>query len=234
MSDRTLICAECGVSFTGTQNQWDRRNRGRSFCSRKCLGVGNRKSSKAWWAANPDTNTVQRPTVSCACCGKPFSASESQHHKLKKNPDTKVYCTRECVFLSIGHTETRRNAIKWMQEHPEVGGLDAARHLGVPYITLRNWRKAEGMPFNRYGYKTMQTCGECGEEFWPSNAQWDQREDYQVQVCSNECRSALQSKRTKGVPNLKMRKHGLYGLEAEEVKRLRRKIKKLTNQGAKQ
>ena len=227
-----LTCAECGVEFQPSRNQWDRRNRGRSFCSRQCLGAGNRKSSVAWWTANPDTNTVVRPTVTCACCRKEFTATPNQHRKLMKQPDANVYCTRECLVLGIGHTEKRRSAIKWMKDNPNIGGLRAARALGIPYITLRNWRKQEGMPFNRFGYKTVQNCGHCGKEYWPSNAQWDQREDYVAQVCSRKCHRELQSIRTKGIPRYDLRKHGLYSLEMEQVKQVRKAIYKFIEEGA--
>ena len=227
-----LNCGECGVEFQPSSSQWYTKHKGRKYCSRTCMGAGNRKSSKAWWTANPDTNTVQRPTVSCAYCHKAFTATENQHHKLQKQPDANVYCTRKCVFLNTGHTETRLHALKWMKEHPDVGGLDAARMLGIPYITLRNWRKAEGMPFNRYGFKTIQNCGYCEKEYWPSNAQWDQREDYQSQVCSDECHRALYSERMTGVPKHSLRKHGLYSLEMKQVKQVRKAIDKFIKEGA--
>ena len=233
MAKELFSCAECGVEFQPSRNQWDTRHKDRKYCGRTCMGIGNRKSSKIWWDANPLTNTVVRPTVSCAYCQKKFTATQNQHQKLVKQPDANVYCTRKCVFLNTGHTEMRLHALEWMKEHPDVGGLDAARALGVPYITLRNWRKAEGMPFNRYGYKTMQDCGHCGQKYWPSSAQWDQREDYETQLCSRKCHSEFQSARTKGVPNFTLRKHGLYGLEAQQVKLLRRKIKKFIKEGAK-
>lgn len=229
-----LNCGECGVKFQPSRSQWDTRHKGRKYCGRTCMGTGNRKSSKIWWNANPDTNTVIRPTVSCTYCQKEFTATPNQHRKLVKQPKASVYCTKECVSEQQRHTETRLHALKWMKEHPDVGGLDAARALGVPYITLRNWRKAEGMPFNRYGYKTMQNCGYCEKEYWPSSAQWDQREDYQAQVCSDKCHRALYSERMTGVPKHKLRKHGLYGLEAQQTKLLRRKIKEFINEGANQ
>ena len=228
-----LNCAECGVEFQPSRSQWDTRHKSRKYCSRGCLSAGLRKSSKTWWNANPDTNTVIRPTVGCSYCKKEFTATPSQHRKLVKQPDANVYCTRECLFLNTGHTDTRLHALKWLEEHPNVGGLEAARALGIPYITLRYWRKKAGMPFNRFAYKTMQTCGWCDKEYWPSNAQWDQREDYETQVCSEECRSALFSKRMTGVPNYNLRKHGLYSLEMRQVKQVRKDIDKFINEGAK-
>jgi hypothetical protein len=235
MVDRTLTCAECSLKFQASRSQWDKRNtRSRVFCSTGCYKVGLRKSSKAWWDENPDTNTIVRPTVGCAYCRKKFTVTASQHQKLVKQPDANVYCTRRCLFLNTGHTEKRRHALAWMREHPDVGGLDAARALGIPYITLRYWRKKEGMPFNRFEYKKIQTCGCCGKEYLPSGAQWHQREDYKTQVCSDRCRRELTSKRTKGVPNYKLRKHGLYSLEMEQVKQLRKAIHRFTTEGANQ
>lgn len=229
-----LNCGECGVEFQPSRSQWDTRHKGRKYCSRACLGAGNRKSSKTWWNANPDTNTVTRPTVSCAYCQKEFTATPNQHRKLVKHPDANVYCTRECLFLNTGHTEMRLHALKWMQENPKVGGLRAARVLGIPYVTLHRWRKLEGMPLNRFGYKTPLTCGHCGEDFWPSSAQWDQREDYKAQVCSSKCHRELQSARTKGVPRPDLRKHGLYSLEMEQVKQVRKAIYNYVEEGASQ
>lgn len=229
-----LNCGECGVEFQPSRSQWDSRHRGRKYCGRTCMVIGNRKSSKIWWNANPLTNTVIRPMKICAACGVEFTVTPNQHQKLVKQPDASVYCTRNCVHEATRHIETRLHALKWMEEHPDIGGLRAARILGVPYITLRNWRKAEGRPFNRYGYKTTQTCGNCNKDFWPSSSQWDQREDYGAQVCSSKCFRELTSKRKKGVPNHKIRKHGLYSLEMEQVKQLRKSIYKFINQGANQ
>jgi hypothetical protein len=229
-----LNCGECGAEFQPSRSQWDTRHRGRKYCGRTCMVIGNRKSSKVWWDANPLTNTVERPTKICAACGVEFTATPYQHQKLVKQPDANVYCTRHCVHEVTRHTEKRHNALKWMRDNPDVGGLRAARILGIPYITLRHWRIQEGMPFNCYGYKTTQTCGCCGEEYWPSNAQWDQREDYKAQVCSDKCHRELTSKRMKGVPNHKLRKHGLYSLEMQQVKQLRKSIYKFINQGANQ
>lgn len=232
MSKYTLTCAECGVSFAGTKSQWDRRNRGRSFCSRKCIREGHRKSSKAWWNANPDTNTVQRPTMPCAYCGKEFVISAHQHYNLRKDPSVNVYCTRKCLFLNTGHTDIRRHAIQWVQEHPEVGGEEAARQLGIPYATLLRWRKMEGLQVKSLEYRTVQTCGHCGKEYWPSSSQWHQRTDYMAQVCSDKCRGELASARMAGVPRPECRKHGLYSLEMMEVRRLRRAIKQFVKEGA--
>ncbi len=228
-----LNCGECGVEFRPSSSQWYTKHKGRKYCSRTCLGAGNRKSSKVWWNANPDTNTVIRPTVSCTYCKKEFTATPQQHRKLVKQPDANVYCTRECIFLNTGHTETRLYALKWMEEHPDVGGLEAAKALGIPYVTLCYWRKKAGMPFNKFTWRTMQNCGHCGQEYWPSSAQWHQRGKHKDQVCSEECRCALFSKRMTGMPKHNLRKHGLYGLEAQQTKLLRRKIKEFTKEGAK-
>lgn len=234
MGTKLLTCGECGVEFQPSRNQWDKRNTNkRAFCSRKCLGAGNRKSSKAWWNANPDTNTVIRPTVSCAYCQKEFTASPHQHQKLAKQPDANVYCTKKCQALNMGHTDIRANALKWMKENPDVGGLHAARALGIPYVTLHRWRKLEGMPVNNFEYRSAKTCGNCGKEFWPSSAQWHQRDDYMSQVCSDKCRGELASARMTGVPRPEYRKHGLYSLEMRQVKQVRKAIYKFIEEGAK-
>lgn len=234
MADRILTCAECGVEFQPSRNQWEKRNKGnRSFCSHGCMVAGNRKSSNAWWNANPDANTVTRPTVSCAYCQKEFTASPHQHQKRAKEPDAAVYCTKECHSLSMAHADIRANALKWMRENPEVGGLYAARILGIPYVTLHRWRKAEGMVVNNFEYRTAQTCGCCGKEFWPSSSQWQQREERQSQVCSEECRRGLFSARRKGVPRPKIRKHGLYSLEMKQVNQVRKAIYNFIEEGAK-
>lgn len=227
-----LNCGECGVEFQPTRAQWDKKHRGRVFCGRECLSAGNRKSSKAWWTANPLTNTVVRPIVNCAYCQKEFTATQNQHQKLVKQPDANVYCTRECVHEATRHTETRDRAIAWMKANPDVGGLHAARELGISYITLLNWRRAEGMPRKSFMYRTTQNCTHCGEEYWPSSAQWHQRERHKDQVCSEKCRCDAHSSRALGVPRHDLRKHGLYGLEAQQVKLLRRKIKEFINEGA--
>lgn len=229
-----LPCAECGVMFMPSKNQWDKRKRSRIFCSRTCLSDGNRKSSVAWWTANPDTNTVRRPTVNCAYCQKEFTASPSQHQKLVKKPDANVYCTRECLFLNTGHTQTREYALRWVQDHPEVGGKQAAELLGIPYPTLHYWRKKAGLPIKKFEYRTTKNCGYCGEEFWPSSAQWHQRKDYEVQVCSDKCHRELLSHRNKGVPRHHLRKHGLYSIEMEQVKQIRKAIHKFIEEGANQ
>jgi hypothetical protein len=230
-----LPCAECGSGFMPTKAQWDKRSWGRVFCGRECLAVGMRKSSNVWWDANPLTNTVTRPTRPCAVCGADFAISEKQHYNIRKNPEAKVYCTRECYQTTRRHDETRANAIAWMRTHPEVGGQSAARALNIGYMTLYNWRKAEGLvPYREIARRSFQTCAHCGEEYWPSSAQWHQRNKQNYQVCSEKCRRDAQSARTLGVPVHKLRKHGLYSLEVEQAKQLRKAIYKFINNGANQ
>lgn len=231
---RDLACSECGSMFTPTKPQWDIRRRGRSFCSRECRAVGQRRSSKEWWDANPLTNTVTRPTRACAVCGAGFTISAKQHHNMRKDPEANLYCTRECFHTIHRHAETRAHAIAWMRKHPEVGGLKAARALNIPYHTLIVWRKDEGMPCNKVTRRGAKTCTHCGEEYWPSRAQWHSREKYKAQVCSDKCRRGALSARTLGVPRPDLRKHGLYSLEMYQVRRVRKAIDNFIKNGANQ
>lgn len=174
-----------------------------------------------------------RPATTCATCGITFEPSCKQVESAKKG--MRNYCSKPCMERGRTTRADRAASIEWARAHPDVSAKRAASILGIPYATLKSWYEKEGLHIREYGErKTAKTCGYCGNTFMPTNGQWHGRKKYIEQYCSAECHRSRQSQRAQGAPKLYLRKHGLYSLEMEQVKQIRKDIYKFINEGAKQ
>lgn len=155
---------------------------------------------------------VRHPDRPCTTCGKIFKLSRSQCDKTKSRPNTGLYCSKECLHKSR-ETNPRK---AWTAK------------LGGKYFTAR-------------------ICGNCNGEFVPSprQRQWGALNPKARSFCSTECdhqwRSAWMAKNSAKLPrptyvygpSNPQWKHGLYSSVAREVDKLRTKINRHINEGAK-
>jgi len=173
-----------------------------------------------------------RPIASCASCGVTFEPNYKQVESAKKG--MRNYCSKPCMERGRTTRTDRAAAIEWARAHPDVSAKQAASTLGIPYPTVLSWYRREGLHIRYWGErKTSQTCGYCGITFMPTGGQWHGRKKCSEQYCSDECHRKKQSQQAQGVPKLYLRKHGLYSLEMEQVKQLRKDIYNFINEGAK-
>ena len=98
MSRHDIPCSLCGKDFFPSGERWYRWRRGQpTYCTRVCVAA---KHAAEAHARNPD-----RP---CTICGKMFVLTDSQREKIKTRPNTGLYCSKPCLYLSRGqHSRAR-------------------------------------------------------------------------------------------------------------------------------
>jgi len=197
-----IPCSFCKVEFfPDNDEKWYRWQQGKpTYCSWVCV--------KDNYAVEAHLNNPDQP---CTTCGKLFKLSRSQKTKKKSRPDTGLYCSTECLYVS-----RKTNPRKSME-----------RKKGEKYFTARTCGQCnkEFVPSTRqrqWGAKHLEARSFCSIE------------------CDHEWRSAWMRENIMKFPRLNPArgrnhsqwKHGLYSSVSIEVRRLRAKINKFINEGA--
>lgn len=201
LSRHNIPCSMCKVEFSPTPDQWSRwRHKKPTYCSRDCV------------KARHEADALARiPKQPCTTCGELFVLSKSQRDKIKRRPNTGLYCSTECLYKSRETNPrkiwTKKRGDKYFTSH--TCGFCGGEF--VPSPRQRQWGALHP--------ETRSFCSvECDQEWrsaWMKDAKlWEKK----VHIYG---------------PQNPRWKHGLYSSTALEVDKLRVKINRLIREGAK-
>jgi hypothetical protein len=200
MARHDIPCSFCGEEFFPTTENWCRWRHGKpTYCTRACVAA---KHAAEAHARNPD-----RP---CTTCGKMFTLTKSQRDKVKRRPNTGLYCSTECLYASRKTNPRKVWARKRGDEYFTRATCYECSTDFVPTERQRQW-----------SYKHPQARVFCSKE---CDYAW--RKSFMGKLLVTYRPTPVYG------PENPRWKHGLYSNVAREVDQLRRDIRNFINQGA--
>jgi hypothetical protein len=196
-----LPCAFCKVEFFPNYDRWVRWRKGEpTYCSRRCV--------QARYALDAHARNPDQP---CTTCGKVFTLTRSQKHKIKTRSNTGLYCSTECLHKSRETNPRKQWSVKRGENYFTARTCGQCHKEFVPTPRQRQW-----------GARNSEARSFCSIE------------------CDHEWRSAWMRENISSFPRPEpVRgpdnphwKHGLYSTDAREAYKLRTKINRLTKEGA--